>query len=220
MQAQTSGPVKSFSIGFDEEQYDHLSLCQADREEARNRPSRVDCYCIGGACGRTRATAVVRRAVCRLAQIPTLLVSRMARKHVTVCLSGDGGDESFGGYVRYFAGRRLGRVMPRIPGPLRRAVARSIERRPAVWERLVVAGGRTLNLEGPVLRNPSGSLAKLAGSLRAATPNDMYNFLVSQWHDPGQLIDGASFAPIFEAPCRFERFHAANDVYGYPYLST
>ncbi|MDQ3282102.1 MAG: asparagine synthase (glutamine-hydrolyzing), partial [Acidobacteriota bacterium] len=58
--------------------------------------------------------------------IPTYLVSRLARQHVTVALSGDGGDELFGGYHRYFLGQRLDRHVASVPRPLRRSVGRAL----------------------------------------------------------------------------------------------
>src|SRR5258708_1522761 len=60
-------------------------------------------------------------------QLPTFLVSRLARGQVTVALSGDGGDEVFGGYVRYQGIARLAGVARRLPGPLRRLAATAVE---------------------------------------------------------------------------------------------
>jgi asparagine synthase (glutamine-hydrolysing) len=117
-----AGRVKTFSIGFDEAEYNELEYARrvaerfgTDHHEAIVRPD---------------ALAILPKLVWHYNEpfgdssaIPTLYLSEMTRRHVTVALNGDAGDESFAGYVRYVA-TKLGARLDRIPLPARRAVAR------------------------------------------------------------------------------------------------
>lgn len=110
-------------------------------------------------------------------QLPTLLMCKQARRHVTVALSGDGGDEIFGGYRRYTAGARLARWLLLVPAPTRRAGASLLEAiPPSVWDRFGPAVGERMH--------------KLAGTMGASTPRDLYVSLVSAWHDAESLVIG------------------------------
>jgi asparagine synthase (glutamine-hydrolysing) len=101
-------------------------------------------------------------------QLPTLLLCREARRHVTVALSGDGGDEVFGGYRRYTAGAEAARWIRRLPGPARRAGAGFLEAVPAGWWDAVVPG-------------LAGRAHKLAQLMQASSVRDIYVSLVSAW---------------------------------------
>ncbi|TWA89364.1 asparagine synthase (glutamine-hydrolysing) [Azospirillum brasilense] len=184
MQAQSARPVRTFTIGFGEDGYDeavharavaaHLGTEHTElRVEARHAleviPKLADWY---------------DEPFADSSQIPTLLVSEMTRRSVTVALSGDGGDELFAGYNRYLTAPALWRRMATLPSGLRRGAAGLIRAvRPAGWDAL--AG---MIPEGRRPRQTGDKLHKLAGVLDAAGPDAIYRRLVSQWQDPDALV--------------------------------
>lgn len=114
-------------------------------------------------------------------QIPTLLVSRLARQSVTVALSGDGGDELFGGYNRYVWAQRYWSIGQRVPAIVRTIVSRSLGLLgPSQWDSL---GARLAPILPTALqlRQPGDKVQKIAAALRSDTPSALYASLVSHW---------------------------------------
>lgn len=195
MQAQSARPVKTFSIGSPEAGYDeaqdarrvarhlgtdHTELYVTPREALEVIPSLPELY---------------DEPFADSSQIPTFLVSRLARTQVTVSLSGDGGDELFGGYNRHLWVDRIWRRVGWIPRGVRRGAAGAITGVPPhAWDRVYRA------LE-PVLpaaqrhRVPGYKVHKLAGTLGADSPQSMYRHLTSHWTDPAALVRGAQEPP-------------------------
>jgi asparagine synthase (glutamine-hydrolysing) len=192
MQAQSSRPVQTFSIGFQEADYNEAPHA---KEVARH---------LGTDHTEVYLTAADAMAVIPLlptiydepfsdsSQIPTFLVSKIARQKVKVSLSGDGGDELFCGYPRYRKWREIWRTMARLPGPLRRLVARTIMSLSiGTWDRVLGSAVRLRHHpHGPAI-SPGDKLHKLAEILGATTPEAVYRRMVSHWMQPEDLVLGA-----------------------------
>ncbi|UVJ42789.1 asparagine synthase (glutamine-hydrolyzing) [Pseudomonas sp. LS1212] len=186
MQAQSSRPVKTFTIGFHEKGYneaehakavarhlgtDHTELYVTPEQAMAVIPSLPDIY---------------DEPFSDSSQIPTFLVSQLARQHVTVSLSGDAGDELFSGYTRYDVTANAWNKLSRLPLPLRKLAASSITSlSPQTWS--------TLLGWLPKLGHRIGDkLHKGAGVLSCTSIDGLYHGLVSHWDDPGQLVIGGS----------------------------
>jgi asparagine synthase (glutamine-hydrolysing) len=192
MQAQSPRPVKSFSIGFEEKAYNEAEHAGAvarhlgtDHHELYVRPE--DALAVIPS-----LPAIYDEPFADASQVPTLLVSRLARRQVTVALSGDGGDELFAGYNRYhLAARNWGRIS-RVPRPLRRAAAKGLEAlSPEQWNK--VAGALAPVLPASLrLAGPGEKVHKAARGIASGSAEELYQGLVSSWRDPGEIVIGGS----------------------------
>lgn len=181
MQSQSATPVKTFSIGFHEAGYDEA--VHAARVARHLGTLHTELYVTA-----SEAMAIIPRIPMMYdepfadsSQIPTHLVSAMARRHVTVSLSGDGGDELFGGYYRYFLGQRTWNMMRRVPAGLRSLGARSVAAVPKLfWDRLLGGWPAPRQLR----QNRAGErVHKLSRILASADEDTMYFELISHWRE-------------------------------------
>ena len=183
MQAQSTRPVKTFSIGFHESGYDEAQC--AKRVAAHLGSDHTEFYVEP-----RHALEVIPQLAewfdepfADASQIPTFLVSELTRRHVTVALSGDGGDEVFAGYNRYFWTRRIARAMELFPASLRNASVAMLRALSASsWNRLLgfVPSGWLPSL-------PGDKLHKIASLLEHPEPAAIYRRLVSQWDRPAEI---------------------------------
>jgi len=190
MQKTSSQPVHSFSIGFEDPAFDESRHAAA---VARHLGTRHSEMIVTNADAREVIPALPRiydEPFADSSQIPTHIVCRMARREVTVVLTGDAGDELFGGYDRYFWGPRIWNRFAVLPAPLRVALGRVIGGLPvAAWDRL----GRLAAPVVPVAR-PGDKAHKLAARLREVRGlDDLYLSLISDW--PGHRITRGLVVP-------------------------
>ena len=189
MQAQSSRPVKTFSIGFNENEYNEAPYAQAvaqylgtDHTELYVTPAQAIAVI-------PQLASIYDEPFADSSQIPTFLVSQLAKQQVTVSLSGDGGDELFAGYNRYFWGRKIWQQIGWMPVAARKGIARTLKQfSPQNLDR--VLGG----LPRFKQRQVGDKLHKLAEVLGVESPEIMYMGLVSHWKHPKSLVIGASEA--------------------------
>jgi len=188
MQRAAGRPVKTFSIGFREEAFNEADSA---REVARHLGTDHTELVLSVAEAQAivpQLPAIYDEPFADSSQLPTYLVSRLARQDVTVALSGDGGDEAFGGYVRYQGIARLAGATRYMPKVLRRLASRSIELLSAdAWSLLVAPLPRRLQLA-----HAGDKVIKGAALLGDDSPLDMYRRVVSWTPEPAGLLQGVA----------------------------
>lgn len=183
MQAQSSRPVRTFTIGFEEEGFNEAEHARrvarhlgTDHTELYVTPEHARSVI-------PRLPSIYDEPFADSSQIPTYLVSQLARQHVTVSLSGDGGDELFGGYNRYFLTQHIWNAIAWLPHPTRRALSSGLKE--------IAATGMAQSLSATRLPNAADKLDKLADILTSSSPSQIYLDLVSHWKIPsGVVLDG------------------------------
>lgn len=190
MQVQASRPVRTFSIGFDEADYDEARHARAVAAHLGTDHTELLLSPADALSVIPRLSEMYDEPFGDSSQIPTHLVAALARRHVAVSLSGDGGDELFGGYNRYVWGRLLWRRIGHLPRGLRLLAGRLITAiSPMRWDSLGAVLPQRMRL--PAFGD---KLHKLAGVVGAADADEFYQRLISQQREPGSIVIGATDA--------------------------
>ena len=193
MQSQSSRPVKTFTIGFHEDIYNEATHARkiarhlgTDHTELFVTPQdALDVV--------PQLAAMYDEPFADSSQIPTHLVSKLARRHVTVALSGDGGDELFCGYARYAFTISLWNALRKVPRPAAWAAAKLIYSMPP---KMIDKTLGRLPLRGRLRNAPGEKLHRLAGHLAAQDPAEIYLRAVSIWPDPAAVVPGSHEHPV------------------------
>lgn len=202
MQANASTPVRTFSIGFDDPAFNEAA--HARSVAAHLGTQHTELY-VGMNDARDLLPVLPEfwdEPFADSSQIPMFLVSRLARQYVTVALSGDGGDELFGGYNRHVTAARLWKQAQPFPEALRRFAGK------ALAHRATGNLAQTMSELLPVQRRIAGlaaRLPKVGAVIGARSPMDVYVRLISQWQDE-PLVRGADAGHVIAEPPRFEDF--------------
>ena len=180
MQVRSSRPVKTFCIGFseggfDESQYAKQVANHLGTEHTEYIATPADALAVV-----PDLPSMYDEPFADVSQIPTYLVSRLARRSVSVSLSGDGGDELFGGYNRHSWGPHVWSRMRLVPRPIRALLSNGLQSvSTGQWDRLFSRIASNSRSSGPTL--PGLKIHKLARILGARSEIELYDRLVSFW---------------------------------------
>jgi asparagine synthase (glutamine-hydrolysing) len=220
MQVQSTRPVKTFSIGFDEGGFDEAMHAKAVARHLGTDHEELYVTDVQARLVIPRLPELYDEPFADSSQIPTFLVAQLARRHVTVSLSGDAGDELFCGYNRYLLAQRLWRNASVWPDALRGALARALTGfSPHTWNQLAAPLLRCLPARHRHT-NVGDKLHKLAGVLGIDSADALYRRLVSHWDDPAAVVVGGAepatllqtAAPALDALGDIERMMALDLV--------
>jgi asparagine synthase (glutamine-hydrolysing) len=194
MQSISERPVNTFTIGFDEGEFDESSHAEAVAKHLGTHhttlyvKSKMALDIVGD------MADVYDEPFADSSQIPTTLLCRLARQHVTVCLSGDGGDELFGGYNRYLYTDQIARSILPLPRAVRSGAASLLG---VIPSELLYSGIQSAATVYPKLRslnntNIEARIFKLRNALKAESLIDVYRGLVSYWGSPSDVLTRSS----------------------------
>jgi asparagine synthase (glutamine-hydrolysing) len=192
MQKHSTGPINTFSIGFNEERYNEAVHAKAVAQHLGTRHHEMYVSSRDALDVVPELAGVYSEPFSDSSQIPTILVSRLAKERVTVALSGDAGDELFCGYNRYLQVSGAWRTLSRVPVAVRGSVAALIKGVP------VEAWDKWLPRLEPLLparlhfANYGDKLHKAAGVLAASSVQALYDGLISHWTANDAVVLGAT----------------------------
>jgi asparagine synthase (glutamine-hydrolysing) len=196
MQTQSTRPVRTFTIGFHEKIYDEAAYAKAIAHHLGTDHTELYVTPDDALAVIPRLPALYDEPFADSSQIPTFLVAEMTGRHVTVSLSGDGGDELFGGYHRYSYALDIWSKFGWLPTAARYALARAILMVP------VPLFNAAFSWLAPLLvrdNNPAPigtRFHRLADILQAGSAEQMYLRMLSYWQEPDMLVPGARGVPL------------------------
>lgn len=192
MQQESSRPVRTFTIGFAEAGYNEAKAAKAvakhlgtDHTELYVTPEETQSVI-------PLLPQLYDEPFADSSQIPTFVVCRLARKNVTVSLTGDGGDETLCGYTRYGLAQKIWKIERATPLFTRRLVAQTIRRIPVDRLDMLCKQLEWLLPNEWHQSLPGDKIHKLAGLMEATNPDDLYKHIVSQWKNPDELVIGGN----------------------------
>lgn len=192
MRRQSGGKIRTFSIGFDEPGYNEAVHAKAIAKQLGTLHTELYVTGDDALAVVPKLTQIYDEPFADSSQIPTYLVAHLARQHVAVALSGDGGDELFAGYNRYLLATRAWQGVSRVPWALRKFLsAMLLSMAPHTIDVLSVPLQKLLR-NAVRQGNVGDKLHKFARTvLLAHSSHEMYRSLVSQWEDPAAVVIGS-----------------------------
>jgi asparagine synthase (glutamine-hydrolysing) len=197
MQELSQSPVRTFTVGFAESTFDEAPFARAiaahlgtDHHELSVTPrDSLDLI--------PRLPDIYDEPFADPSQLPTYLISALARTEVTVCLSGDGGDELFGGYDRYARALAIDHRVASLPVSARRALGSALGATGPRAARYLLAPGYRVARRRPPPPDLRHKALRLGAILRAADGREIYDGLLRHWPDPGAVLARGGSTPRY-----------------------
>ncbi len=200
MQSMSDCPVRTFSIGFEQEGYNEAVYASKVAQHLGTQHTEMIVSAQQARDVVPLLPTIYSEPFSDSSQIPTFLVSKLAREHVTVSLSGDGGDELFSGYTRYALAGGLWKKLSALPRGLRGAAARAIcALSPKRWDQVLDLPSSLLSVRYRH-KNAGDKLHKLASILSLPDEEALYRSLTSHWKTPSDLVLAALVLGGQESP--------------------
>jgi asparagine synthase (glutamine-hydrolysing) len=196
MQAQAQQPVRTFTIGFTQADMNEAQYAKAVAAHLGTKHTELYVTDADALSVVPRLPAVFDEPLADSSVIPTLLLAEMTRRDVTVSLSGDGGDELFGGYQHHHVVAKLWRWGRTVPGPARSLVSDGLRRvHPESWDRMSAAL-RPVLPKRLLDRHPGPALYRMALALKQRGPEAFGRTFFAHWSDAGPVVVGAGVPPL------------------------
>jgi asparagine synthase (glutamine-hydrolysing) len=188
MQANSKRPVKTFTIGFDNREFNEAESAKLVAQHIGTEHTELYVTPEEAMAVIPRLPTLYDEPFADSSQIPTFLVSQLARRNVTVSLSGDGGDELFGGYTTYQWGRSVHQNIGWMPGPLKAGLAKTIKPLSKLDWNALLDGRQSVVPESLRSKDINKVLSKLAGILKVNEREALYWILLSYWMEPSSVV--------------------------------
>jgi asparagine synthase (glutamine-hydrolysing) len=195
MQAEADRQVKSFTIGYEETAYDESGQARGVAEHLGTEHTELIATPDHALDLIEHLPDIYDEPFADASQLPTLLVSRLTREHVTVCLTGDGGDEVFAGYNRHFWVPALWERIRILPQGVRAVAAETARIVPPHMYDALFRSLHDLLPSAAQVTTPGHKVHKLADVLSATSPEDLYKRLCTTWPRPDRLLPGTTEPP-------------------------
>lgn len=199
MQEHSIRPIETFSIGFEDKQYDESSYAKSVAEKLGTHHTTWQVTADQALNIVPEISSIYDEPFSDSSQIPTVILSRLTRTKVTVALSGDGGDELFAGYTRYSRAPQLWNILKALPAPMRKILATAIQIRPQKLVEATYNATAALQSTPHRLHNLNSRIEKAKNYLDANSNTALFDRVLSHWHDPSSiLLRGDQFSLIHE----------------------
>lgn len=192
MQNQSSKPIKTFTIGFEDKGYNEAVHARAVAKHLGTEHTELYIQPKDALSVIPKLSSIYCEPFSDSSQIPTYLVSQLASQHVKVALSGDGGDELFGGYNRYLMAQDIWQQSRKFPKKARKLISHVLRTFPSKsWD--AIFKNLTPVLPKPLrIRTPGDKMYKLAEVLTTDDKHEYYQKLTSHWQQPSDIVINGS----------------------------